>query len=58
MDVTVHHQQKAGRVVTDGVDECPVETDALHLVVAVIFRLALFSRLRYVRARLFGRNLI
>ena len=58
MDVTAHHQQKAGRVVTDGVDECSVEADALHLVVAVIFRVALLSRLRLVRARYFGRSLI
>ncbi len=47
MDVAAHHQDEAGRVVTDGVDESPVEANALHLVVA-FFRLTLFSRFRFV----------
>jgi hypothetical protein len=32
MDVTADHEEEPGGIVTDGVEECPVETEALHRV--------------------------
>jgi hypothetical protein len=32
MDVTADHEEETGGIVTDGVEECPVETEALHRV--------------------------
>lgn len=43
MDVTADGQQKACRIVADGVEEGPVETEALNRVVVVLF----FGRLSF-----------